>query len=78
MGSGEMYLGVLIAVACATFFYRAADYEHMSPWVWGGASFGLSLIVYVLTGSLALILVAQVGLFLLMWWYNAKRSLPRE
>lgn len=71
-----MYLPLLVGVACAVLFYRAAEYERMSPWVWVIASFGLSMAVSFLSGSILLLLLAQVGLFAAMWWHNARRT-PR-
>ena len=71
-----MYLPLLIGVACAVLFYRAAEYERMSPWVWVLASLGLSTAVSFLNGSIILVLLAQVGLFAVMWWHNARRT-PR-
>jgi ABC-type uncharacterized transport system permease subunit len=71
-----MYLPLLIGVACAVLFYRAAEYERMSPWAWVLASLGLSFAISFLHGSIVLALLAQVGLFGVMWWYNARRT-PR-
>lgn len=69
-------LGLLIGVACAILFFRAAQYERMSPWVWVLSSLGVTLIVNFLTSSLVFVIVAQIGLFGVMWWYNAKRPTP--
>jgi hypothetical protein len=71
-----MNLPLLIGVACAVLFYRAAEYERMSPWFWVIASLGLSLAVSFLNGSVVLVLLAQVGLFAVMWWHNARRTPP--
>ena len=69
---------LVVAIGFAVLFHRMAAYEHMSAWAWAIASFALSLAVTSLwTGFLPLIL-AQIGLFAAMWWYNAKRVNTRE
>jgi len=67
-------LALLIGVACAVLFFRAASYERMSPWAWVAASIGLTLIVTMKSGSITLLLIAQLALFALMWWYNVRRQ----
>ena len=69
-----MRLGLLIGVACAILFYRAAYYEHMSPWAWTLASLALTVILSLKTGSITIMLLVQAGLFGVMWWYNAHRQ----
>ena len=69
-----MSLSLLVGVACAVLFFRAAQYERMSPWVWAIASIGLHLAVGFLSPSILLALLAQAALFIVMWWYNAKRT----
>jgi len=69
-----MNLGLLIGVAFAVLFYRAADYERMSPWAWVAASIGVTLILSLKVGSITLLIIAQLALFILMWWYNVKRQ----
>ena len=71
-----MYLPLFVGVACAVLFYRAAEYERMSPWLWVISSLGLSVAISFLSTSIVLVLLAQIGLFAAMWWYNAKRP-PR-
>ncbi len=67
-------LGLLATIAFAVLFYRAADYERMSPLAWGAGSFALSMIVTLgLRGGIGMIVIAQVLLFGVMTWYNAKR-----
>jgi len=66
-------LGLLVGIACAILFFRAATYERMSPWPWTISSLGLTVIVSQLFRSLIWVLLAQVGLFAVMWWYNARR-----
>jgi hypothetical protein len=69
-----MNILLLALVAFAVLFYRAAEYERMSPFVWGLASVALSLALIGVGGRLWLLIVGQVGLFLVMWWYNAFRA----
>lgn len=69
-----MHLSLLIGVVCAVLFFRVAEYERMSPWMWAIASMGLHLAVGFLSPSILLALLAQAALFVVMWWYNAKRS----
>ncbi len=67
-------LGLLATIAFAVLFYRAADYERMSPWAWALGSFALSMIVTMgLHGGLGMIVIAQILLFGVMTWYNAKQ-----
>ena len=68
-----MGIPMLIGVASAVLFFRAATYERMSPWLWTISSLGLTLIFSLVAPSIALLIVAQVALFLVMWWYNARR-----
>ena len=70
------YIGIFVGLACAIFFYRAAEYERMSPWLWVVASVGLAILVALLTSGIGMVILAQFGLFLLMWGYNAYRSTP--
>jgi hypothetical protein len=67
------YLPLLIGAACAVAFFRAAEYERMSPWAWTMASLGLAALVSMRTSSIAVLLLGQVALFAVMWWYNARR-----
>jgi hypothetical protein len=70
-------IGLLVGVACAVLFFRAATYERMAPWAWTLASVGLTAVVTLLMPGIALLLGAQFGLFLAMWWYNARRT-PKQ
>lgn len=67
------YTNLLIAVACAILFFRVAQYERMSAWTWTLASIGTSVAVSLLHGGVALVLLSQLGLFAVIWWYNARR-----
>ena len=68
-----MNLILLIGIACMILFHRAAAYERMSPLAWTLASLGLTVIVGYVAGSILLVLLAQVALFLVMTWYNGRR-----
>lgn len=69
-----MNLTLLVGVACAVLFFRAARYERMAPWAWTAASIGLTVILSMKAPSITLLLIAQVALFVLMWWYNVRRQ----
>ena len=68
-----MDLKLLVGIACAVLFFRAAQYERMSPWLWAIGSLGLSLIVSLLLRGVLWVVLAQIGLFAGMWAYNAQR-----
>jgi 4-amino-4-deoxy-L-arabinose transferase-like glycosyltransferase len=67
-------LALLVGVACAVLFFRAARYERMAPWAWTAASLGLTVILSMKSPSITLLLIVQVALFALMWWYNMRRQ----
>jgi len=67
----------IIAVVFAILFYRVAYNEHMSGWAWAIASLALSLIVMQLLPRFAAMVLAQVGLFGVLWWVNTKRLSTR-
>jgi hypothetical protein len=46
----------------------------MSPWAWTLASVGLTAILSLRASGLTLLLLAQAALFMLMWWFNARRQ----
>ena len=63
----------------AGLFYFAAEYEHMSGWKWALASVAVTATVKGLfPGSFILVLPAQFGLFLVMWWAHLKNQAQRE
>lgn len=66
-------LRFLVGIASAILFFRAAQYERMSPWLWTFGSLGLSVGVSLLSDSVLWVLLAQIGLFAGMWAYNAQR-----
>ena len=63
----------------AALFYFAADYEHLSGWKWALASAAVTVTVNRLfPASFILVLPAQFGLFLVMWWAHTKNKVQRE
>ncbi len=66
-------LTLLVGLASAIAFFRAAQYERMSPLLWTVASLGLTLVVSFLVSGVLMVILAQIGLFAVMWWYNARR-----
>lgn len=71
-------MNLLVGVACAMLFFRAARYERMAPWAWTAASLGLTAILAMLGQPLTVLLLGQVALFGVMWWYNVRRQGPRS
>ncbi len=69
-----MNLTLLVGVACAILFHRAAYYERMAPWAWVAASLGLTVILATTKPSVTLLLIGQAALFALMWWINIRRQ----
>ena len=44
---------LILLLACgAVFFYRVADYEHLSPFLWSLASVGITAIGFFLGSGL--------------------------
>jgi hypothetical protein len=73
----RMTVPFFVAVACMVLFFRAADYEHMSPWTWSLASLGTSAILMIRGRGIAALLLGQLALFGVMWWYNMRRQSRR-
>lgn len=69
-----MYIGLFVGIACAVLFFRAADYERMSPWAWSIASLGLTAILAFRGAGIVVVLSVQAVLFGVMWWYNVRRK----
>jgi hypothetical protein len=70
------YLSVLVAVCCAIFFFRVAQYERLSALSWALGSAGLSAGVMMLGRGVGVMLAGQVVLFAVLWWHNANRKDP--
>lgn len=68
-------MGIFGGVAFAAVFFGFARYEQMNPWKWAIASIAVSFTVNRLFPlSFVLNLPAQFGLFLVLWWMNARRK----
>jgi hypothetical protein len=65
---------LFITIASAVLFYRAADHERLNPLIWSVASLGLTGIVTLRAGGLGALVLAQVALFMVLWWYNVQRK----
>jgi hypothetical protein len=63
-----MPIDILIGVACGILFFRAATVERMSAPLWAAASGLLTAAVAAAGRGTPVILAAQAGLVLLMWW----------
>ncbi len=62
----------------AALFYFAAEYEHLTGWKWAVASIAVTLTVdQLFPASFILVLPAQFGLFLVMWWAHIKNQKQR-
>ena len=58
------YLPILIIVACAIFFHRAAEFENESSLVWTGLSVVISVMtLFVFRWGWLGCLLGQAGLF---------------
>jgi hypothetical protein len=58
------YLTILIIVAYAIFFCRAAEFEDESVLIWGGLSVAISAVTFLWLGFSWLgISLGQIGLF---------------
>jgi hypothetical protein len=58
-------LCVVVLVACATFFYRAAEFENESAGLWAGLSVLTFLVTWMVLGwGLFLSVAGQVALFI--------------
>ena len=68
-----MDIRLVVAIGFVLLFYRMAVYEHITGWVWAVASLALSIVVMAIWAGFLPIILSQLGLFGLMWWYNSKR-----
>ena len=63
----------------AALFWFAASYEHLTPWKWALASIAVTLTIdQLFPASFVLVLPAQFGLFLVMWWAHVKNQAQRQ
>jgi hypothetical protein len=69
------YLPILMIVACAIFFHRAAEFENESSLVWTGLSVVISLMtLFVFRWGWLGCLLGQAGLFLGITIFRMLRS----
>jgi hypothetical protein len=69
------YLPILMIVACAIFFHRAAEFENESSLVWTGLSVVISVMtLFVFRWGWLGCLLGQAGLFLGIAIFRTLRS----
>ena len=69
------YLPILMIVACAIFFHRAAEFENESSLVWTGLSVVISVMTFfALHWDWLGCLLGQAGLFLGIAIFRTLRS----
>jgi hypothetical protein len=69
------YLPILMIVACAIFFHRAAEFENESSLVWTGLSVVISVMtLFVFRWGWLSCLLGQAGLFLGIAIFRTLRS----
>jgi hypothetical protein len=72
---GIPYLLILVALAFAIFFYRAAELEDDPTWIWWALSLLISaLTIFWLHWSWLGIILSQLGLFLGIAVFRALRK----
>lgn len=68
---------MLLMIAAAILFHRAAAYENLGAWKWMGASLLVSIVMnQVMPGALPLI-IAQGVLFGFLWRQNSRKVAAR-
>ncbi|MCE2942328.1 MAG: hypothetical protein ACK53A_02645 [Gemmatimonadota bacterium] len=63
----------LILVCGIVFFYRVADYERLSGWLWGVASAALTVALSLMGAGTGTLILGQVALFVVLWGVNTRR-----
>jgi uncharacterized membrane protein len=61
---GVYGLDTVVIIACAVFYYKAAQIENASAILWTGLSIIVSLSIRILGFGLAALIIGQVLLFL--------------
>lgn len=69
-----MAIFLFVTVAFAVMFYRAAEHERLNPLIWSVASLATTGIVILRAGGIGVVVLGQVLLFMVLWWYNVKRK----
>ena len=65
----------ILAVVCAVFFYRSAEFEGSSGTLWSGLSILVSvLVIWVLHWGFLGVLLGQVGLFSAITLFRVMRK----
>ena len=69
------YFILVVIVASAVFFYRAAEFENASTWIWAGLSVLISILIWlVLHGGVLPLILGQFGLFVGIGVYRMFRK----
>lgn len=70
-----MYLSIVVIIASAVFFYKAAEFENTSTMVWTGLSVLISVLIWlVLGGGFVFLALGQVLLFVGITVYRMFRK----
>lgn len=70
-----MYLSIVIIIAGAVFFYKAAEFEDASTTIWTGLSVLISILVLLLLGGgLLFLALGQAALFVGITLYRVFRK----
>ena len=69
------YMAIAAAIACATFWYKGAEMENISPVYWAGPSVLLSgIVIFGLQRGWLTLLLAQVAMLIAITIYRAMRD----
>ena len=69
------YLSIVVISVFGAFFWRAAQFENASCWLWGGLSLAISLVMLHWLGFGPLgIIVGQSGLFFAITLFRVLRK----
>ena len=69
------YMAIAAAIACATFWYKGAEMEHISPDYWAGPSVPLSgVVMFGLQRGWLTLLLAQLAMLIAITIYRAVRD----
>ena len=69
-----MYLSIVVIIAGAVFFYKAAEFENTSTVVWTGLSVLISVLIWLVHGGLVFLALGQVLLFVGITVYRMFRK----
>ena len=72
-------MAIAAAIACATFWYKGAEMENVSPVYWAGPSVLLSgIVVFGLQRGWLTLLLAQVAMLIAITIYRTVRDKKPE